>query len=40
MEEKLQLIGSMESSNFEETIRLESTNENSLILKTKLRVPI
>ena len=30
----------MESSKFEETVRLESINENSSILKTKQRVPI
>ena len=41
MEEKLQqLIDTIESSKFEETIRLESINENSSILKTKLKVPI
>ena len=41
MEEKLQqVIDNIESSKFEETIRLESINENSSILKTKLKVPI
>ena len=41
MEEKLQqLIDNLESSKFEETIRLESINENSSILRTKLKVPI
>ena len=41
MEEKVQqLIDSIEASKFEETIRLESINENSSILKTKLKKPI
>ena len=41
MEEKLQqVIDNIESSKFEETIRLESINENSSILKTKLKAPI
>ena len=41
MKQKLQqLIDSIESSQFEETIRLELIYENSSILETKLRVPI
>ena len=40
MEEKLQLIDSIESSKFEETIILELIYENSSILRTKLKVPI
>ena len=41
MEEKIQeLIDSIESSKYEETIRLESIDANSSILRTKLKVPI
>ena len=41
MEEKLQqIINNIEASKFEETIRLESINDDSSILKTKLNVPI
>ena len=41
MEEKLQqIINNIEASKFEETIRLESINDDSSILQTKLNVPI
>ena len=41
MEEKLQqLIDGLESSKFEITIRLESTNGDSSVMRSKLKVPI